>query len=112
MRTPTIRTNTLRGTMPAVVLTLFVLALDTQAARPVSAQVDSHTLLWLRFNDTLSGEQGQAPVSASGVSFEAGILGSGAYFAPGNQVFYPSSGNINASEGTLELWIKPRWTGN
>src|SRR5947209_5377599 len=76
-----------RGTRAAV-LTLALLGLGGWLPYRASAQLDSHTLLWLRFEGTLVGEQGQAPLSASGVSFEQGVIGSGAYFAPGNQVFY------------------------
>ena len=52
------------------------------------------------------------PVPAQGVTFETGIFGEGTYFSPGNQVYFPSAGNLNSTEGTLEFWIKPRWNGN
>ncbi len=73
---------------------------------------DQHTLLLLHCNGNLSGAQGETPAQAQGVAFEAGIFGNGAYFSPGNQVYFPSAGNINSTEGTLEFWIKPRWNGN
>jgi hypothetical protein len=87
----------------------------TTALSPLVAQEhqpDAHTLLLLHFNDDLNGAQGETPTQALGVTFEPGIFGKGAYFAPGNQVYYPSAGNIKSTEGTLEFWIKPRWNGN
>jgi hypothetical protein len=82
---------------------------------PIFAQEhtpDQHTLLLLHFNGKLSGAQGETPTQAQGVAFEPGIFGAGAYFSPGNQVYFPSAGNINSTQGTLEFWIKPRWNGN
>jgi hypothetical protein len=29
-----------------------------------------------------------------------------------NQLFYGGAGNLNSTEGTVELWIKPNWNGN
>jgi hypothetical protein len=66
----------------------------------------------LHFNGNLKGAQGETPTQAQGVTFEPGIFGKGAYFAPGNQIYFPTAGNINSTEGTLEFWIKPRWNGN
>jgi hypothetical protein len=75
-------------------------------------QPDAHTLLLLHCNGDLNGAQGETPTQALGVTFESGIFGNGAYFAAGNQVYFPSAGNINSTQGTLEFWIKPRWNGN
>jgi len=73
---------------------------------------DAHTLLLLHFNDSLTGAGGEVPTQATGVTFEDGIFGKGAYFPVGNQVFYPSAENIDSTEGTFEFWIKPKWNGN
>jgi len=70
------------------------------------------TLLLLRFEGNPKGESGERPRTASGVTYEAGVLGSGAYLGPGNQLLYAASGNISATSGTAEFWIKPRWNGN
>lgn len=100
----------------AEILTIALVALALAASSlPLLAQEhtpDQHTLLLLHFNDDLNGAQGDTPTQAQGVTFEPGIFGNGAYFAPGNQVYFPSAGNINSLEGTLEFWIKPRWNGN
>ncbi len=96
-----------------IVLGVFLLAPTTPS--PLFAQEhnhDRHTLLLLHCNGNLFGARGEKPAQAQGVAFEKGIFGNGAYFAPGNQVYFPSAGNINSTEGTLEFWIKPRWNGN
>src|SRR5882672_2949248 len=66
-------------------------------------------LLQLRFEGNPNGESGESPTAVSGVTYEAGVLGSGAYLGPGNQLRYAASGNISATSGTVEFWIKPRW---
>ncbi len=73
---------------------------------------DQHTLLLLHFNGNLNGAQGETPTQAQGVAYEPGIFGDGAYFGPGNQVYFASAGNLSSTEGSLEFWIKPRWNGN
>ncbi|MCI0693191.1 T9SS type A sorting domain-containing protein [candidate division KSB1 bacterium] len=96
-----------------IVLGVFFLAPTTRS--PLFAQEhkpDRHTLLLLHCNGDLSGAQNEKPVQSHGVAFESGIFKKGAYFAPGNQVYFSSAGNINSTEGTLEFWIKPRWNGN
>ncbi|UCF95669.1 MAG: hypothetical protein JSW39_17980 [Desulfobacterales bacterium] len=40
------------------------------------------------------------------------MWGAGAYFSPGNQLFYESHANTDSTQGTLEFWIKPRWYGS
>lgn len=70
------------------------------------------TLLRLDCNGNLDGVDGETPDAVSGVSYEPGKFGTGAYFAPGNEVIYPSEGNLEAQQGTIEFWLKPRWSGN
>jgi hypothetical protein len=96
-----------------IVLGVFFLAPITRT--PLFAQEhkpDRHTLLLLHCDGNLTGAKGEKPTQAQGVAFESGIFGKGAYFAPGNQVYFPSAGNLNSTQGTLEFWIKPRWNGN
>lgn len=75
-------------------------------------QTDNNTLLVLGFENTLNGAQGETPSQASGYSFQSGLRGNGILLPANNQLFYPASGNINATEGTLECWVKPAWDGN
>jgi hypothetical protein len=71
---------------------------------------DEHTLLLLHFNDSLQGTSGETPTEAAGVIFETGIFGLGAFFGPDNQLYYNSLANIDETAGTLEFWLKPRWS--
>ncbi len=87
-------------------LSLFLLACSALAQEQTP---DSHTLLLLHFNNDVNGASGETPSDSSGVAFEQGVFGSGAYFPPGNFLRYLSSGNIDSKRGTLEFWIKPRW---
>ena len=73
---------------------------------------DARDLLVLRFDNSITGEQGETPAQAGGISFQPGVAGAGAFFATPNQLLYPSANNINAAEGTFECWIKPNWRGN
>ena len=73
---------------------------------------DEHTLILLHFNGNLNGADGEMPAHDTGVAFEEGIFGTGAYFPVGNQLFYDSLNNIDSTEGTIEFWIKPRWNGD
>ena len=98
-----------------IVIVLGVFFLAPTMLSPLFAQElrrDRHTLLLLHFDGNLTGARGEDPVQAQGVAFESGIFGKGAYFAPGNQVYFSSARNLNSTEGTLEFWIKPRWNGN
>lgn len=69
-------------------------------------------LLQLRFEGNPNGESGETPTTVSNVTYEAGVLGSGAYLGPGNQLRYAAATNISSTSGTVEFWIKPRWNGN
>ena len=73
---------------------------------------DANTRLLLHFNNNMTGASGEVPTQSVGVSFEAGVIGNGAFFSTTNQVYYAVANNIQASQGTIEFWIKPRWNGN
>jgi hypothetical protein len=89
-------------------LILFIAGLSAVAQE---LPADSHTLLLLHFNDNCSGAQGEAPSENSGITFENGIFGHGAFFSSGNKLTYPSTNNISSTSGTLEFWMKSRWNG-
>src|SRR5215207_4470221 len=73
------------------------------------SDVDANTLLLLRFENTLNGEQGETPLQNVGVSFESGVLGQGILVDGSDLLQYATAGNFNMPEGTIEFWIKPRW---
>ena len=73
------------------------------------SDVDANTLLLLRFENTLNGEQGETPVQNVGVSFESGVLGQGILVDGSDLLQYATAGNFNMPAGTIEFWMKPRW---
>ena len=73
------------------------------------SDVDANTLLLLRFENTLNGEQGETPVQNSGVSFESGVLGQGILVDDTDLLQYATASNFNMPEGTIEFWVKPRF---
>lgn len=78
----------------------------------IAASQDASTTLLLRCNNSMNGAQGEVPLQVTGVSYEAGVQGNGAFFSPSNIVRFARAGNIDSREGTLSFWIKPRWSGN
>lgn len=73
------------------------------------SDVDANTLLLLRFENTLNGEQGETPVQNVGISFESGILGQGVLVDGSDLLQYATAGNFSMPAGTIEFWVKPRW---
>jgi hypothetical protein len=73
---------------------------------------DSHTLLLLHLNDSVSGVAGETPTQSIGVSYSPGRFFNGASLSTGDRLSYNSSGNISATNGSLECWLKPEWNGN
>jgi len=73
------------------------------------SDVDANTLLLLRFENTLNGEQGETPVQNVGLSFESGILGQGILVDDSDLLQYATAGNFNMPEGTIEFWVKPHY---
>jgi hypothetical protein len=102
------KVDTLRPT--ALVLGLVLAAHGLATAGELT--VDPNTLLLLHFNNTMTGASGEVPTQSVGVTYEAGVFGNGAFLSTGDQVYYAVANNIQASQGTIEFWIKPRWNGN
>ncbi|MBE7500762.1 MAG: immunoglobulin domain-containing protein, partial [Verrucomicrobiales bacterium] len=73
--------------------------------------VDAHTLLYLSFDETLNGAQGERPTTARGVEFVPGVVGAGAWIKKDSALVYSSLGNITAPQGTVDCWVKPSWRG-
>jgi hypothetical protein len=72
---------------------------------------DANTSLLLHFNSSLASTDGRHPTSATGVTFEPGVFGNGAFLGGAGSLSYDSS-VLTPSVGTIEFWIKPRWPGN
>lgn len=75
-------------------------------------EADSSTTLLLRFEDNLNGEQGETIINNPTLEYEEGVHGKAGFLGAGDQLEYAVENNINSQEGTIEFWIKPKWSGN
>jgi hypothetical protein len=73
--------------------------------------VDDRTLLLLHLDGSFEGAQGETG-AAAGLEFVPGRYGQGALFETGDSLSYPVAGNLDASQGTLEFWLRPNWDGD
>jgi hypothetical protein len=97
-----------------LVSTLSILCAVVATCERGAAQaiIDSNTLLFLAFDNSLAGAAGELPASAIGIGFTSGLSGAAATFPAGNILTYAASGNIDSSNGTLEFLVNPTWNGN
>jgi len=89
--------------MTAVYCTLWLAAVEPADER----------LLVCHFNGDLTGEVGEKPVTAEGIRFGTGRVGTrGLIVSKGTKLSYPTAGNLDVCEGTFCLWIRPSgWIG-
>jgi len=78
---------------------------------------DENTIMLFHFNDDLNGSNGELPIVATGVTIEPGLVGNGLHIhtgesaISGDSLWYSLPQGFNPSEGTIELWIQPKWVG-
>lgn len=96
-----------RTSVRCTLLTFILLSSVISASS--QSDVDANTLLLLRFENSLNGEQGETPVQNVGVTFESGTLGQGVLVDGSDLLQYATAGNFNMPAGTIEFWVKPRW---
>lgn len=77
-----------------------------------SGVTDANTVLFLHFDNSLTGVDGENFTQATGVTFSPGILAQGVLIDSTDVLNYATSGNFTAAQGTIEFWIKPQWNGN
>lgn len=63
----------------------------------------------VHFDSSFISTENENPVLASGVDFDQGISGYGVAIDSGDLLQYPLLNNINTSEGSLSLWVQPKW---
>jgi HEAT repeat protein len=63
------------------------------------------------FDNSLASVSGIAPLQSSGVSFVPGKWGSGLTVAQKGILKYPLMGNLDFRDGTIEMWISPKFDG-
>jgi hypothetical protein len=72
--------------------------------------VAEHLLLHL--DASLQGSGGEMPDIAQGVSYAPGRWGPALALAPGGALRYERPGNLDLSQGTVEMWVAPRADGD
>jgi hypothetical protein len=93
-------------------LNLIGLIVFTTSALAQPHLPDTHTILLLHFDNTLSGADGEIPVQANGLTFESGIFNQAILINNTDVLDYGTPGNFTPPAGTIEFWIKPQWNGN
>ncbi|MBU1669762.1 MAG: right-handed parallel beta-helix repeat-containing protein [Actinobacteria bacterium] len=63
------------------------------------------------FNDNTRNERDADTGTTTGSPhFEQGKFASGLFIGAGDSLFYPVTGNLSASAGTIEMWVTPPWS--
>jgi HEAT repeat protein len=63
------------------------------------------------FDNSLASTTGTTPLQAKGVSFVPGKWGSALSVAQGGILSYPLANNLSFKDGTIEMWISPKFDG-
>ena len=66
----------------------------------------------LDFENGLTARDSETPFLAGTLNFTAGINGQGLCFGRQDTLQYPVDGNIEHTNGSLSVWIKPNWRPN
>ena len=96
------------GNVPSQLLPTRTLRMATA---PTMAVMQATELLVLHFDGTLNGAAGEPPTQSANILFQPGAIGDGVLANRNSRLTYESEDNINATEGTIELWLKPSWDG-
>lgn len=83
----------------------------TRFYRTARTANDSGLLIWLKFDGSLQGADGEMPLSQQGASYRTGMVGQAVYLNATGRIRYPIASNLYAHEGTIEFWIQPDWDG-
>lgn len=67
--------------------------------------------LLLHADASATSVEGKTPLVATGVGYQPGRWGSAFALEPKGQLSYATAGILDLSEGTLEMWIAPRTSG-
>ena len=73
---------------------------------------DVNTLLLLHLDGSLTGAAGESPLASAGTDIVPGVIGQAVHTGDTGSFTYQAAGNIIASSGTVEFWIKPDWNGS
>jgi uncharacterized protein (TIGR03437 family) len=67
-------------------------------------------LALFHFDNSLNTTSGIPPTNLAGAAYDTGKFGKGLYLQTGAGITYPEA-LLNLSEGTVEMWIAPRFNG-
>ena len=76
------------------------------------AQGPMTQLALLHYDNSLTSTSGVAPAQSTGVSFAAGKFGQAVTLAANGTLAYPQGGNLSFQDGTIEMWVSPRYDGS
>lgn len=68
--------------------------------------------IYLRFDGSVEGFDGERPVRNKNVVFKPGIKYQGAYFAENTELSYRTYGNFSLKKGFMDFYIIPEWRGD
>lgn len=80
-------------------------------AKPAFAY-ESGLLMYFPFEDMAANAVNGAKGFEKNIELVEGKSGKGALFAKGSFLRFPAQGNIDYREGTVEMWVKPKWRGD
>jgi hypothetical protein len=69
-------------------------------------------LALFHFDNSLKSTSGIAPIQSSGTSFPSGRWGTALTIGSGGTLAYPAAGNLSVQDGTVEMWVSPKFDGS
>ena len=69
-------------------------------------------LALFHYDNSLASTSGSAPVQSTGVSFVTGKFSQAVTLAANGILAYPQAGNLSFQDGTIEMWVSPRYDGS
>ena len=82
----------------------------TQSGQTVASGPMTQLAL-LHYDNSLNTTSGTSPSNPAGAAYDNGKFGKGLYLQTGTGITYPGA-LLNVSEGTVEMWIAPRFNGS
>ena len=76
------------------------------------ADDESRPLIYISFDDSTKNQITNQDGEVKQVKRVAGKIGQAGLFEKGSYIRFPAKGNINFTQGTVELWFKPNWSGD
>jgi hypothetical protein len=69
-------------------------------------------LALFHYDNALASTSGTAPSQSTGTSFVPGKFGTAVVVAAGGTLSYPEAGTLSFGDGTVEMWVSPRYAGS